>query len=331
MLLVWRRHGKDPHVGAIAPQYEPPAGLTPGEAGTLFDTKPDMRDVTATIVDLAVRGFLIIEETEKEQLFGLFNTDAYTFRVSAPKDSWEQLKPHERALLAAMFRTGDVVDTSDLENSFYKHLPLVAAKLSGTLVDDGHYLRDPKRVQAFFVFFGIFVGLFVSVAGAFVLDALLGQGPGAAIAAGVLTAVTVGGFGVFMPARTAHGTEVLRLLRGFEEFLRRVESDRFEQVIKTPEMFERFLPYAMAFGVENKWAAAFEGIYRSPPEWYHGRSPHGFRSQAFAHALGRMSTVTGAAMTSAPRSSARSSGFGGGGGGGGFSGGGFGGGRAGGF
>ena len=334
MLLVWRRHGRDPDLGAIAPEYEPPTGLTPGEAGTLFDTRPDMRDVTATIVDLAVRGFLIIEETEKAHLLGLFSTDAYTFRLKAPRSAWEELKPHERALLSGMFKGFDVVDTTELENTFYKVLPEISSKLSRTLVDDGHYLHDPRRVQTFFVLFGIFSGLTVGLLGALVLERLLGQGPGAAIAAGILTGFAVAGFGLFMPARTQHGAQVLRRIRGFEEFLRRVESDRFERMVRTPEMFERFLPYAMAFGVERNWAAAFDGIYQSPPNWYHGRSPVGFRPHAFAHSLGRMSTVTGAAMTSAPRSSARSSGFGGGGGfrgGGGFSGGGFGGGRVGGF
>jgi hypothetical protein len=333
MLLVWRRHGKDPDLAPIAPEYEPPPDLTPGEAGTLFDTNPDMRDVTATIVDLAVRGFLTIDETEKQQFLGLLSTDAYAFSLAAPRSDWERLKPHERALLASMFRKADYVETSELENTFYKSLPGISSKLSRTLVDDGHFLRDPRRVQAFFIGLGIFAGVLVGVVGTLVLDRLFGQGPGAAITSGVLTAVVVGGFGLFMPVRTEHGTQMLRRLRGFEEFLRRVESDRFERVVRTPEMFERYLPYAMAFGVEKSWAAAFEGIYRSPPNWYHGRSPLGFQSRTFAHALGRMSTVTGAAMTSAPRSSARSSGFGGGGGfrGGGFSGGGFGGGRVGGF
>ena len=51
----WRRLGRDPELGSIAPRYRPPEGLSPGEAGTLVDNRPDMRDVAATIVDLAVR------------------------------------------------------------------------------------------------------------------------------------------------------------------------------------------------------------------------------------------------------------------------------------
>ena len=112
------------------------------------------------------------------------------------------------------------------------------------------------------------------------------------------------------------------------EFLDKVESDRFKRMITGPEMFERFLPFAMALGVEKKWAKAFEGIYTEPPDWYRGSHPgSAFRPHIFVNDLGSMTTATTAAFTSAPRSTG-SSGFSSGGG---FSGGGAGGGGGGGF
>jgi uncharacterized membrane protein len=116
---------------------------------------------------------------------------------------------------------------------------------------------------------------------------------------------------------------------GFEEFLARVEGDRLERVVKTPELFEKFLPFAMALGVEHQWARAFEGICQKPPDWSRGASVSDFRPGLFADRLGGMSRSAAAVMASTPRS-AGGSGFGGGGGGG-FSGGGFGGGGGGGF
>jgi uncharacterized membrane protein len=87
-------------------------------------------------------------------------------------------------------------------------------------------------------------------------------------------------------------------------------------------MFERFLPYAMALGVEKQWAEAFEDICKQPPQWYTGGTPAAmFRPHAFTSDLGRMSAAAGAAMVSAPRSSS-GSGFSGGSSGGGFGGGG---------
>lgn len=90
------------------------------------------------------------------------------------------------------------------------------------------------------------------------------------------------------------------------------------------------IPYAMAFGVERKWAAAFDDIYKEPPTWYVGTWHGGFRPTLFVHSMGQMSAAATTALGSGPRSSG-GSGFGGGGGGGGFSGGGFGGGGGGGW
>jgi uncharacterized membrane protein len=97
-------------------------------------------------------------------------------------------------------------------------------------------------------------------------------------------------------------------------------------MIKTPEMFEKFLPFAMALGVEKNWSKAFQGIYTQPPSWYQGGYGPQFYPTTFVNSLNSMSTHAGSVMASAPRSSG-GSGFGGGG----FSGGGFGGGGGGGF
>jgi hypothetical protein len=79
MLAIWRRRGRDPRQRPITVQYEPPTDLTPAEAGTLTDERVDMRDITATVVDLAVRGFLKIEEVEKKELFGLMTSEDFRF------------------------------------------------------------------------------------------------------------------------------------------------------------------------------------------------------------------------------------------------------------
>ena len=331
MFAWWRRSGRDPELRPITPRYEPPADLVPAEAGTLIDATPDMRDITATLVDLAVRGFLRIEETEEKQLFGLVSNQIFTFHLVRGREEWGGLREFERDLLDSLFKgRSHTVTTEDLENSFYRDLPGIQKKLSESLVGGGHYLRHPNHVRLFFVIVGILIGVGVGVGGTAFISGILGQQPAAALVAGVLTALVVIGFGMVMPARTVEGTRKLEEILGFREFLDRVEQDRFERIVRTPEMFESFLPYAMAFGVEKKWARAFDDIYRTQPEWYRGTSPHIFVAHSFTGNLSRMAAVTGTAMKVAPRSSSSSSGFGGGGGGG-FSGGGFGGGGVGGF
>ena len=98
---------------------------------------------------------------------------------------------------------------------------------------------------------------------------------------------------------------------GFEEFLERVEKDRFERVVKTPEMFERFLPFAMAFGVERKWAKAFQDIYREPPPGTSAAIATVLRPRRLLQPLADLSTRAESAMSSSPRSSG-GSGFSGG-------------------
>ena len=90
------------------------------------------------------------------------------------------------------------------------------------------------------------------------------------ILAGILTGAIICGFGWFMPARTVAGVRTLEKVLGFEDFLSRVEKDQIARLEKTPELFEKYLPYAMALGVEKKWAQAFSGIAMQPPSWYQG-------------------------------------------------------------
>jgi hypothetical protein len=327
MWQLWRTRGRDPDLRPVAAQYEPPDHLSPAEIGTVVDGKPDMRDITATIVDLAVRGYVHITESEDERFFGLFSSKDYTFTMKQPREAWSTLKSHERDLLRGLFGAGqDEVSLSDLKNKFYKHLPGLRNDLYGMLVRGGYYAGRPDRVRLLYVLLGVFVGLLIAVGGASVMAAF-GMQPAAGVVAGVLSGLIVVAFGWFMPARTVRGTRELEKVLGFQEFLSRVEGDRLERVVKTPEMFEKFLPYAMALGVEENWAKAFEGLSSQPPQWYSGSGGvHTFRPATFTRNLGAMSTAAASTMSSAPRSSG-GSGFSGGG----SSGGGFGGGGGGGF
>ena len=331
MHRIWSRHGRDPQRRAIAPMYEPPPGLTPSEVGTLVDNRTDLRDVTAMLVDLAVRGYLIIEETEEDKFLGLIKERDYVLELKKGGEDISGLKSHERKMLRAVFgspKAGDRVRMSDLENEFYKDLPGIKDRIFSELMELKYYRSRPDRVLVQWVGIAIATGLLVG-GGGVVIAARLGMAPLTTVLAGVLTGAIVLGFGIFMPARTIAGTRALEAALGFEEFLQRVESDRFKKMITGPEMFERYLPYAMALAVEKKWAAAFADIYREQPDWYRGTGHRGFHPTLFVGDLSGMTQHAATAMTSAPRSSG-GSGFSGGGGGG-FSGGGFGGGGGGAF
>ncbi len=332
MFWMWWKRGRDPRLRPIAALYEPPDQLTPAEVGTLTDNSADMRDITATIVDLAVRGFLVIEEHKKEHMMGLWSDKDYNFILQKERSEWSKLKDHEQVLLGGLFSggtKGETVSMSSLENRFYTNLPDIKNRLFDSLVTHGYYNRRPDTTQRAFLGFGLVAGFLLAMVGPWAGRAL-GMAQLTFILAGILTGAVICAFGWFMPARTAQGTRTLEGVLGFEDFLNHVESDRFNRMIKTPQMFEKFLPFAMALGVDKNWSKAFQDICKQPPNWYRGGAygPQ-FYPYMLVNNLSAMSLHASTVMASAPRSSG-GSGFGGGGGGG-FSGGGFGGGGGGGF
>jgi len=324
---IWRRRGKDPSRRPVTVQYEPPRGLTPGEAGTLIDHSADMRDVTATLVDLAVRGHLRFEEHDDRKLFGLIGGKDYLLRRLDPPADANGLALHERLVLDGVFEgRGATVMLSQLEDEFYTRLPSIKSSMFDRLLERGFYHARPDRVRSNWMVAGAILGLLVGVGGATLSDRFL-MTPVPFVVAGVLTALIIIVFGAFMPARTEAGTRALEQVLGFQEFQRRVDSEHLKRVILGhPELFDRYLGYAMALGVEKKWAKAFEGIYTEPPRWYIGASAMDFSVGRLSSSLAGFSSKVGSTMTSSPRSSS-GSGFGGGGssggGGGGGGGGGF--------
>jgi uncharacterized membrane protein YgcG len=326
MFRLWWTKGRDPRLRPIAAQYEPPDGLTPGEVGTVIDNSVDMRDITASIVDLAVRGYLVIEEQQKDHLLGLTHSKEYVFHLKKPRTEWTALKPHEQILLDGIFTSGNAGDTvslSDLHNRFYTNIPPIKSAIFSSLLEKRYYTRNPNSLRVSYIMVGIVSGILLIWLGLW-LAKHSGMAPLAFVIAGLLSGGIICGFGYFMSARTETGARALEGVLGFEDFLNHVEADRFNRMIKTPAMFEKFLPFAMALGVEKNWSKAFQGIYTQPPEWYQGAYGPTFYPYLFVNSLSGMSSEVGSVMTSAPRSS-QGSGFGGDGGGG-FSGGGFGGG-----
>ena len=316
----WWRRGRDPRVRPIAVQYEPPKGMTPAEAGTLVDNSVDMRDVTATLVDLAVRGYIQIEEQQNPKLFGLFGggTTYMLRRVKEPND----LTPHESALYSGIFLTrGDRVSFDELKDQFYKKLDGIRDAVYDRLTANGYYRNRPDKVKTNWTGGAVGLGMIVGLGGMFVSKLTL-LTPVPFIIAGVFSFIILLIFSQIMPARTESGTRALEQVLGFEEFLRRVESENLKRVIiGHPELFDKFLPFAMAFGVEKQFARAFEGIYTEPPRWYVGPSVMNFNVTHFSSSVSHLSTVASTTMASSPRSSG-GSGFGGGGGSGGGGGGG---------
>jgi len=317
MMTLWIRAGRDQRAReAVTVMYGPPEynglPLSPAEAGTMMDETLDQKDITATIVGLAVKGYIKIEETKEEGLI-FDRKDYYLKKVKEPDDA---LSPFERKLMTDILGGMPGRMVSELKNQFYKNLPSLKTMLYSELVKKRYFSSSPEKVRLAYIGGGFGAGIAMALF-------LFLIGNSFSIVIGILTAIIVLSFSKFMPAKTREGSAVQMHILGFQEFMGRAEKDQLERM-KDQNLFSKFFPYALALGVADNWAKAFEGIYQEPPDWY--VSPGGMRTfnpVGFNHSLNSVMSDMSSAMYSAPRGSGAG---GGGSSGGGSSGGGFGGG-----
>lgn len=303
---------------AVPVRFRPPDDLRPAHLGLLVDERVDPVDISATVVDLAVRGHLLIEEEETKQLWST-RTDWHLSRTSGPRDPADEVLPYERDLLDGLFEDGDRVSLSDLKGSFATTYRDLRDDLYQLGRDRGWFARRPDRVRAMWV--GIGIGLAILGIAGFVLGVVFTTAAVVALPVafvGIVLAIAAR----WMPHRTAEGSRLLTETLGFREFIVTAEADRMA-FAEAEQLFVSYLPYAVVFGAVDRWARVFAdlGVATSTAvgSWYVGA--HGFDAVRFSSGLSDFSTNLGTSLSTVP-SSGGSSGFSGGG----FSGGGMGGG-----
>lgn len=137
----------------------------------------------------------------------------------------------------------------------------------------------------------------------------------------------------WMSAPTTAGRAVLDRIAGFRQYLSIAEGERLDRMTApadTPEIFERYLPYAIALGVENRWADRFRDVLAAASvqgqahgfAWYSGSGNPWDDTGSFVDDVGSSLAGTISSASTAPGSSSGSGGGGSSGGGGGGGGGG---------
>jgi uncharacterized membrane protein YgcG len=231
-------------------------------------------------------------------------------------------------MLQQVFAGGQVTLLSNLRNHFYTALPMIKSEIMGALKSKGMYSVDPDSAKGYWGLGLLLVALPYAALQVMGVADFLSSVP-LAIGSGLIALAIIIIIGKQLAATSLKGARTQVQIQGFQEFMNRVDADRLKRM--PPDTFEKFLPYAMALGVEHHWAKAFEGIIQNPPTWYQGYGPSpSFSTFYFVNSLGSMATTASSTFVSAPRASSSGSGWSGGGGGG-FSGGGFGGGGGGAF
>jgi uncharacterized membrane protein YgcG len=301
------------HRDQVVVEYTPPDGLRPAQMGVLLDERADTKDATATIVDLAVRGYLSIEELDKSWIFGKKD-----WKLTKKKDD-EALQPFERTILLGLFEKGGEVQVSDLKNEYHTSLAQAQEQLYADTVSRGWFGKSPDAARTSASATAVAVG---------VAGAAIGYGLGRFFGA-ALVGVPVVGIGAlmlattgWMPKRTAKGSEALRRVLGFRLYIDTAETRR-QEFNEKANIFAEYLPYAIVFGCVEKWAQVFRDIDTTAATggWYLGAAA--FSAPAFSRSMETFSSSVSHVISSTPGSSGGSgfsggsSGGGGGGGGGG--------------
>ncbi len=312
---AWNKVGRDPAKGVIFPRFKPPESLSPAACRYVKDMSFNRNSFTAAIISLAVKGQLSIDEDDEE----------FTLkRVAGAKPA--VLTRGERAVLEDLLPQPSSSISMDNEN--YKDFQSARKTLQKELKKE--YLGRLFHLNGIYMAPPVLMSIAAAVAALF-----LDGGPPVWISYLVLTLALHGGFSFLMRAPTPAGRLVMDEIEGFRMYLDTAEQDRLDRMRSpaiTPEVFEAFLPYAYALGVENNWCQRFarempqevrqQSGYH--PAWYSGRF-HGM------NALSHLGDDFGSSFSSAISSASSPPGSSSGSGGGGFSGGGGGGGGGGGW
>lgn len=282
VIILWYRYGRDPKVKqAVRAWYDPPKDrsgqfLKPAVVGTLVDEHADEKDISATIVDLAIRGFYKIKEGQKGKVYTLEKTKDY---------KKEKLLNFEKELLNRFFTKGNSITTTELKTDFYQTSNTIKDSLYTLLVKEGYFPKNPKTVRnTYYIIGGI-----------------------AFFTGNILLAVVCFIFGRAMPKKTLFGAQSNQVALGLKNFLTS-QSRQIKFQAQNWYLFEKLLPYAIVFGVEKIWAQRFKDISVQPPNWYEGTYSGNFNTILFISNFSR-ATNSFASISSPPSSTTSSSGF----------------------
>jgi len=320
VLTVFIRKRDKRGKGVIVPQYEPPRGLTPAMAEVVESGATT--SWPATVIDLAIRGYLTIKKEKEKKAYTITRTEKET----------SELKNYESEFLETIFHKNQVFDMSKRPGLIEARFISKGIKkafillLKETEEETKAFLRRPSRKPwnskkmtqsvRFIITFALEIALAVLfvISLIYFLDVM--------IFVSYLVVLFIG-WAVYMHFRV-EWTEQGKILReeilGFKLYLKTAEKYRMQNL--TPEIFEEYLPYAMIFGVEKKWVQAFEGMNIPNPSWYttyavSGQSDYsGFSSIGFSNSFSSaFISATGISSGSGGSGSGGSTGGGGGGGG----------------
>jgi len=313
----WRKYGKDPKMKKpIPPEFGIPDDITPFQMGIVLSHGVWKNNfITAMIVDLAVKKIIAIKEIDKKVLF--FKYKDYELEKSENYNEIHNLTKTEKYLLGALFTSKDSVKISDLRaQMFCQSIPEIKRLAESDAVTNGWIGTKSNTYLIVFITLGTFIICFSFWGLAFSVKLFLSI---------LISGLILIFFGIFMPKRTQQGVDLLFKIKGFELYMRQAENYR-QQFYEKENIFDKFLPYAIIFGIAELWAKKMQLIYGEDyfknyhPVWLIGSTSANFDLNSFTSQLNSITTSISQNVSSSSGSggSGGSGGGGGGGGGGGW-------------
>ena len=326
----WKKYGRDyKKRGVVAPFYSRPKNMSVMQAAYVWKRKLEPQSISATIIDLAIRGIIKISESK--------NGKKIAHSLTLVKQPDESVTADEQTLLEGLFpemKLGETVDLSTMSSKLHDVSKELQKQLDAASIEKGYFEMSPMKASRKFTL-AFLLGIGVSIIGVAATEATLGV----TLVTSFITLGLILIMGATMDKRSVLGNELAEHMQGLELYIKKAEKDRIDmqdavaaplssnsgKPERTVTFFEELLPFAVASGVEKSWADAFGDIYEKPPEWYDGTSSS-IPAAVLASNLGSMTSSANSAFS--PTGSSSGSGYSGGGG---FAGGGGGGGGGGGW
>ena len=267
---LWYTKGRDPQVGPVASFIaHPPGDLPPGAVGVLIDETADQRDVVATLVDLGNRGVIKLEESKSDGFFGLGASSDYEITlVETP----ENVRPFEKTLLISLFGSdlehGKKVKMSEVGGRFQGSSETIKSQLYDEIVDRKYFDAEPDAVRKRYRSLGVGALILAVVLGCVGISFFATSAPLIWLPIVVLfiLAVILVVISSRMPRKTHLGAEEAAKYRAFRTYL--ADIDKYENIEAKNDIFQQYLPYAIAFGLEEGYTKKFADAGSATPTWY---------------------------------------------------------------
>lgn len=267
LYLLWYTKGRDAVVKLPADWIpEPPSDLPAGMVGTLIDERADMKDIIASLIDLARRGVLSIQEVTSEGALSIGVKHDFIYHL---EDTSLPMRPFEKLLIDKLFGNEREKKLSDLKHKFYQYVPEVQKALYQATVEEGYFPSSPQKTRSLYASIGIAALVVTGALGCAALS-LLSSYTNLAICIPLAFAVpSLGLIGLarVMPRKTRKGAEEAAKWLAFKRYLENIE--KYTKLEEAKEIFDRYLPYAIAFGLEEDWIRKFAQVDAPAPPWYY--------------------------------------------------------------